>query len=290
MLEEPPHLAPPLPEAPHGTTGWRACLRLELAQVVDRTRIIERAHRGPLQVQRAFYPEVDGTCHVYLLHPPGGLVHGDTLDIDIAVRTGARALLTTPAATKVYRSAGRTAALNHCLRVARGGWLEWLPQENILYRGARLQSSTRVDLEHGAGFAGWELSCFGRPACAERFSEGSLAQSFELWEDGRPLWIERNRVTPTSGVLDARWGYAGFPVGGTFVCRYHEPGLPEALSALSRASADVSFSVSLLRGVVVCRYLGQATEPGRQLFTQAWELLRPLVSGRLATAPRIWKT
>ena len=115
-------------------------------------------------MQRPFFPEGREVCHVYLLHPPGGIVGGDRLQVEARVGAGAHALLTTPAATKVYRSAGPAAAQEAELVVARDGVLEWLPQETIVYDGADVALATRARLERGARFLGLDLLCFGLPA------------------------------------------------------------------------------------------------------------------------------
>ena len=94
-------------------------------------------HYGPLRVQRPFYPE-GGTAHIYLLHPPGGVVGGDGLDIGITARRQAHGLFTTPGATKFYLSAGDTAGVQQALTVEAGGTLEWFPQENIFFPGAQI--------------------------------------------------------------------------------------------------------------------------------------------------------
>src|SRR6186997_1917605 len=86
-------------------SAWTAELELSLARQGDRTVIERRRQRGPLLVQRPFHPEADGTCHVYVLHPPGGIVGGDELTLTVNARPEASALLTTPAATKLYRTA-----------------------------------------------------------------------------------------------------------------------------------------------------------------------------------------
>src|SRR5262249_43518141 len=129
-------------------------------------------HEGPLRVQRAFYPEGPDLPHVYLLHPPGGLAPGDRLSIEIGVARWARALVTTPAAGKCYRSDGRVSEQKQTLRVAAGSSLEWLPQENIVFDGSCVRLSTRVELEEGASFVGWDVLCLGRPASGERFTRG----------------------------------------------------------------------------------------------------------------------
>lgn len=112
--------------------GWLAeiALRYEVKRGV--TRLTEKRHIGPLMVQRPFYPE-QGIAHTYLLHPPGGVVGGDNLLINIDVQSQAHALLTTPGATKFYRSAGGVAHQIQTLKVAPNGFLEWLPQENIFF-------------------------------------------------------------------------------------------------------------------------------------------------------------
>src|SRR5688572_5186707 len=93
----------------HADVGWHAALELGFDVERGATRLGRRAHRGPLVVQRPFFPEGDGVCHVYVLHPPGGLVGGDELALDLDVDAGAHALVTTPAATKIYRTTGAPA-------------------------------------------------------------------------------------------------------------------------------------------------------------------------------------
>src|ERR1044072_1784713 len=141
-------------------TGWQAELRLRFAVPPSqtRTRLAERSHRGPLVVQRPFYPEGD-PCHVYLVHPPGGVVGGDELRFDVQVDAGAHALITTPAATKFYRCKSPTLQAQE-LRAA-GASLEWLPQENIFHRGALTHTATRVHLDAATKFIGWEIACPG---------------------------------------------------------------------------------------------------------------------------------
>ena len=154
-------------------SGWLANLDLKIDNVGGVARITRRRHLGPLLVQRAFYPEgahatapMAEPCHVYLVHPPGGIASGDDLRLDVRVTEGAHALLTTPAAGKFYRrgTAG-DARLIQSLRVD-GAALEWLPQENIFYPNAAAELSTRVCLSGGSKFVGWEIACFGLPASA----------------------------------------------------------------------------------------------------------------------------
>ncbi|HXH04370.1 MAG TPA: urease accessory protein UreD, partial [Candidatus Competibacteraceae bacterium] len=174
----------------HPSAGWRGELSLRLAARAGRTVLDESRHRGPLMVQRPFHPEPDGGIHLYVLHPPGGLVGGDELRLAAQLAPGARALLTTPSAGKVYRSSGAVASVEHCLHVTDGAALEWLPQELIVYQGARLRALTRVELASAARFIGWEILCLGRPAAGEGFATGCVRLALELWRDGHPLYRE----------------------------------------------------------------------------------------------------
>ncbi|HXI56305.1 MAG TPA: urease accessory protein UreD [Polyangia bacterium] len=286
--------------------GWRAALQLAFAPASsadgrgagDATVLARRRHHGPLAVQRAFFPEGPSVCHVYLLHPPGGIVGGDQLRIDVSVAAGAHALLTTPAATKVYRSAGAQAGQRQRLSVAAGGVLEWLPQETILFDGSHVDLRTRVDLVAGARFVGMETLCFGLPARGEAFGRGRCRQSLELWQGGRPLLVERGRFDGDAPVSAARWGLSGAPVLGTLLAAPAAPGalLGEAIDeirALCRAlpAGDLG-AVTVLGqgGALVCRYLGASAERCSGFLRAAWGRLRPVLLARPALAPRIWAT
>ncbi len=125
-------------------SGWHAELVLGFSERNGRTTLSRRAHSGPLRVQWPFYPEQQ-VCHVYILHPPGGIVGGDTLHIQVLVETGAQVLLTTPAANKFYRSnKGATARLRQSLTVGEGAALEWFPQEAIVFDGAYTDSRAQA--------------------------------------------------------------------------------------------------------------------------------------------------
>jgi urease accessory protein len=271
--------------------GWAAELELGFERVARRSALTRNRHRGPLAVQRAFYPESPDLAHVYLLHPPGGVVAGDELTVRVDVASDAHALLTTPAATKFYRSEGRVAQQTQLFRVSEGASLEWLPQETIVFGSAQVSTKTRVELEPGAIFCGWDVVCLGRPASGDDFGTGRLQQAFEIWQAERPLWIERTRLGAHEPVRHAPWGLGGRRVFGTFVCT----GQNSAAVAAARAAVDTDdsselFAVSQMRAAIVCRYLGNSTERARSVFAQAWAALRPLVLGRPASPPRIWLT
>jgi urease accessory protein len=232
-----------------------------------------------------------------VLHPPGGVVGGDRLDLGVEVDAGAHALVTTPAATKAYRTAGAPAAVDGHLGVATGGTLEWLPQETILYDGCDVALRTRVDLEPGAAFVGLELLCFGLPARGEAFARGRCRQAFELWRAGTPLALERGRFDGDGPVHAARWGLGGAPVMGTLLAAPAATMDLGPLVAALRARAeelppgDLGASTLLADGAVLaCRYVGASAERGGRFLRAAWALARGPLLGRAAVAPRIWAT
>ena len=269
-----------------------------------RTRLVERHHKGPLVVQRPFYPEGD-PCHVYLVHPPGGVVGGDELRIDVQVDVGAHALITTPAATKFYRCDGRFSSQTQELRAA-GATLEWLPQENIFYRGADARTATRVHIDPHSRFIGWEINCLGLPARGEPFDAGALRLDLELWRGQTddavfelskhcdnemrnvPIFLDRLRLTGESPARGARWGLAGQEAVGTLLAT---PATRAHIDSIRELIADEPYAaVSLVDGVLVLRALAPQAEAVRKLFTAAWQRLRPAIIGRDAVLPRIWNT
>jgi len=278
----------PVEETTAAPEGWIASLDLGFERRDARTVLATKRQRGPLAVQRPFYPE-GGVCHVYVLHPPGGVVGGDRLEITVGVASDAQVLITTPGAAKFYRSAGAQATQRQSLRVADGGLLEWFPQENILFPGARLRSETNVELAGGAQFIGWELHSLGRPVIAERFTPGAADLGFSLRRDGRLLLRERMRLSGERD-LDGPSGLRGFPVCGTFVATGADAGdLDTARTGLPE-EAGTAVGLTLIEGLLVARCLGSAVEPLNRIFVSLWSMLRPRLLGLGPCPPRIWAT
>ena len=140
--------------------NWKAELSLGYRERFGKTSLVDMAFKGPLRVQRSFYPE-DHVCHTYLLHPPGGMVSGDKLNIDISISAGSHALLTTPSAGKVYGADSANVAQSQMIRgEVVDGVLEWLPQETILFDRANAQLTTRFDLDESSILGAWEMVGF----------------------------------------------------------------------------------------------------------------------------------
>ena len=274
--------------------GWSAALELGFAADGGATRLARRAHRGPFVVQRPFFPEGRGVCHVYLLHPPGGLVGGDELRLDLRVGPAAHTLVTTPAAGKAYRTTGPVSRQSHTLTVEAGGTLEWLPQETIVDDGAAVELETRVDLAREARFFGAETLCFGLPARSAPFARGSCRQTFDLRRAGAPILIERGRFEGGAAGQTAPWGLGGATVLTLIVAApAPEAEIVDELRALAAETPDGDrAAVTVLgdRAALVVRHLGGGAERARAFAQMIWQSVRPALLGRAATAPRIWAT
>jgi urease accessory protein len=267
------------------TQGWHARLELEFKPRPDKTVLARRVQRGPLAVQRPFYPE-DKLCHVYLLHPPGGVVGGDVLEISTQVKTGAQALITSPGAMKFYRSQGKTALQHQLLKVEEGASLEWLPQETIYFPGAQATMQTHIELDASSAFIGWEIHCLGLPANNERFHAGELQIELAVYQAGIPLILEKMPIQ--ADTISRPTGLRGQPVMGTMLATSANSDDLELVRTLFED--DKLVSMTLLDTCLLIRYLGDSTAHCRALFTKAWKALRPTIIGRPASEPRIWST
>lgn len=256
--------------------------------------LLRRRHSGPLYIQRALYPESDYTAHVMILHPPGGLVQGDQIDIRARAAAGAGLLVTTPSAGKFYKTpAGGT---RQAVRLATGpeARLEWLPQEAILFDGAHVRLALAVDLDPTSRAILWDSVVFGRPAIAERLVDGGLDSDLAIAIDGRPVFSERTRVPglATSHLQDAAWGLDGAVAMGTLVA-YCPEGFDEQQTRVLREAVVAEggrCAITRVDELMVVRALGLSAAFVRQTLARAWQTLRPWVMGKPAVAPRIWST
>lgn len=270
--------------------SWPARLDMRLEADELRTRLKGLEFAGPLRIQRPFYPE-GGVCHLYVLHPPGGLVSGDRLAISVWAGAASQSLLTTPSAGKVYGrdSDGVAQGQSVCLQLHDNAECEWLPQETLVFRGANAVLDTRIELSASARFIGWDLVCLGRPAAGEIFDEGSLSQTIRLWRDGRLLFNERLQLAGDSPLRRSRVGLAGGCVFGTLLAS--GLGLDETLTGQLRAALpSPAFTVTERLGVLLVRYLGDDMNICRDGMWRAWALIRPVLLARPACIPRIWLT
>lgn len=224
--------APTAAQALHGhcftaERRWSARMELDFAVRQGRTTLAKMQFHGPLRVQRPFYPEPAPTeaagraqasqpCHCCLLHPPGGLVSGDDLSLEVRLGQGSHALLTAPSASKFYAADAHNVAQRQTndLHVS-GGMLEWLPRETIVYDGARAEMRTSVELDAASACIGWEMVCLGRPAAGETFTTGSVRQSLCVSREGVPLLHEVLRLEGGDALQLGACGLGGHAVSAT---------------------------------------------------------------------------
>jgi urease accessory protein len=279
-------------EAAQIPTGWHGSLDLVYVHNDGTTKLIHNQVRSPLKVQRPFYPEGEAVCHSVVLHTAGGMVGGDRLSQTIHLKPNAQALITTAAASKVYRSNGQDARQTIELQIEAGAYLEWLPQETIVFNGAIYQQDLRVELAPKASWLGWEITRFGRSARGETFLQGEWRSHTEVWQQGHPLWIDRQWLPAGEDIINSPHGLAGQPIVAT-LSWIGQPVSREILDTArilwnSKERQGEAGVTQLISGLV-CRYRGASTLEVRNWFTDIWQLLRLSSVGRSVTKPRVWQ-
>ncbi len=264
--------------------GWKASLSLSFEAGPSRP-FVRRSHTGPLTIQRPFYPE-ESVAHVYLLHPPGGVVGGDELSIDAQTKAGAAGLVTTPGATKFYRSDGLMASVIQNLEV-KAGSLEWFPQENIFFNACNAVLSTTVDVDDDAALALWDIQCFGRPTSRDVFRSGSACAKLNVLVNGVPAFMDR-LIVDKNHPLSQRTALRGHSVSGTLILNRMTGDCVEI--ARKSLHERPEFFVTLVDSLLVVRYLGNSAQQAKDGFTDVWSKLRYLLNQRVACVPRIWAT
>jgi urease accessory protein len=267
---------------------WQALLTLGFDNDDGATRLTERRHVGPLRVQKALYPEHRSVCHAIIVHPPGGVVGGDQLAINVRVGAAASALLSSPGAAKWYRANGHVSQQTVRLTVAPGATLEWMPQETIFFNGAQVELDTALELHGDARYIGIEILCFGRTASGEQFDHGSIRQRSTIRRDGKLIWNEQGRIGGGDAAMHSPLGLAGNTVCATLLA-VGPPLTTQALRAM-REQLGPQVGVTQAGAVLVVRMLSQRSELARSAMLQAWQILRPLLMARAAVVPRIWNT
>ena len=277
----------------HGTLDLN--YRVSTSGGIARCIVADR-HDGPLRVLAALYPEGPGVCQSVIVHPPGGVAGGDTLSMSIALAEGAHAMITTPGATRFYRSAGEPALQTVAARVADGARLEWLPLETLVYSAALARNHSVFMLAPGAEMIGRELVCLGLPASGQAFEQGHFTQHLEL----PGVWLERGHIDAQDRrLMDSPLGLAGKRVMATQWFAAGEKLSPARRSALLDAAREVSADdeASVVHGstsahgqVLVLRALADRVEPAMALLNRVWARWRELAWGLKAEPPRLWRT
>ena len=275
--------------------GWHGQLTLDYRRSAQRT-VVHDHHNGPLRVLQSLYPEGDAICHNVLVHPPGGIVGGDVLAIDVNVQSGGHALITTPGATRFYRSLGELGLQTLTARVADAARFEWLPLETILYPDTLAENRMRFELAPGAEMMGWDVLALGLPASDQPYDRGRYTQSIEL----PGVWLERGRIDGhDTRLLQSPLGWAGhtvlatmwFAAGRALTAARRDTLLDAAREAVSASPLRTTAGCTAPHGeVVVLRALAHRVEPAMQLLTEVWKRWRQTAWSLSAAQPRVWRT
>ena len=275
--------------------GWHGRLQLDYRVDGGRTIALDR-HEGPLRVLQRLHPEGDAVCHHVLVHPPGGVVGGDVLALDMTLAAGSHALITTPGATRFYRSAGPLAQQTVQATLANDARLEWLPLESIAYPGCAALNRLKFDFKPGAQMIGWDVLALGLPAAGQAFDRGHFTQHLEL----PGLWLERGRIAGDDHLLlNSALGLAGHTVLATlWLASGQALGriATDALIDSARAAIDSS-ALAGTAGVsaphdrlLVLRALAHQVEPAMALLRAVWAGWRQQQWGLAPCPPRVWNT
>lgn len=254
------------------------------------TRLATLYHHDPLRVLLPDPRPGDPPAAV-LVTTSGGMVGGDRLDIALSAGPGARALITTQAAEKVYRSTGADCRIDTRVSVEEGGWLEWMPQEAIVFEGSRLRRLTRLDLAGDARLIAGEMLVFGRAAFGETVTRGLVRDAWEVALDGRPIWADALHLD--GDVAEALAHPAGF--GGAGACATLLHAGPDAAGFLDtvRGEAErfegVRIGATAFPGLLVARILGGEARAVRRAYAGLWSHLRAAAGGLPARLPRLWE-
>ncbi len=268
--------------------SWRAWLDLSFEKGREKT-VLRRKHFGPLVIQRPFYPE-GRVCHAYILHPPGGVVGGDRLSVNVNCGNGASGLITTPGANRFYGSDGRRAQQQQNISVG-DGCFEWLPMETIYFDNACVSQRLKINLCDSSRFIGWDISCFGRVAGDHFFKQGEVTNRIEVFRNNTPVLVDRLHVTGGSD-LACLTGMQNSTVSGTMILTGVDMINKDMLELVrARLAGETEFAATVIEQLITVRYLGSNAEHARRVFTHVWCAVRPaLMSGRPALMPRIWAT
>jgi urease accessory protein len=273
--------------------AWRADLKLDYTLESQRT-VARYLHQGPLRILQSLYPEGDQICHNVLVHPPGGLVGGDTLDIQVNVAEGAHALVSTPSATRFYKSGGQAALQQVTATLAPGARLEWLPLEAIAYNDCEATNRAIFNLAPTAELIAWDVTALGLPSSDMAFTKGHFHQHLEI----PGVWLERGNLRGD----DTRWlnsplGLAGQKCLASLVFASGNNIEPQRAAQALEAAREVleAHPLRLQAGitcahpqVIVLRVMSPLVEPSMDLLKQVWAVWRHTLWALPSTPPRIW--
>jgi urease accessory protein len=231
----------------------RGRIALTVAAGGGRTRRSRVAEAGSLRVR---FPNVTGDpLEAVMVNTGGGMTGGDRFAIDIDVGAGARLMAGTAAAEKIYRSSGADAEMDIRLNLGEGAQLAWLPQETILFDGARLCRRIDIELAAEASLIMAEAVVFGRAAMGETMEQGAFADRWRLRRQGRLIFADGVRL---DGAVAAKLAAPAVTAGGIAVATVLiAPAAEAQLAAIRGLQCAGEVGISAWNGVTVARLVAR---------------------------------
>jgi urease accessory protein len=226
-------------------------------------------------------PEGDGLSAV-LVNTAGGIAGGDRFDIAISTGAGAGLTLTTAAAEKIYRAPDEAARIDIKLKVADGAELAWLPQETILFDGARVSRNIDIGLAEDASLLLCEIVVFGRAAMGETMRRGGFVDRWRVRRGGRLVFAETVRLEGDIGAKLARPAVANGGVAiATALVAPGDEGLVARIRELSDGFGG-EVGLSAWNGFAMARFCAQDAARLRA------DMMAVLGRASRAPLPRLW--
>ncbi|MDU0354151.1 urease accessory protein UreD [Paraglaciecola aquimarina] len=289
---------------------WLAKLALTFNYSPYGTQLARTQRVGPLTIQKAFYPEGRECAHIYLLHPPAGIVSGDILHVDLDLEPQAHVLVTTPGANRFYR-ARDDANIGSPIQkqitqvnLPAKAKCEHFPLETIVYNGAEGVNQVLVNLTADSHYLGWDITCLGLPSAGQLFEIGRFSQLNQVYCDNKLIYHDRINVRPDASEGHQQMhqhmaGLAGYSVFATLLAYANTEHVNSAMQAdlidqlrdtIQQQGLQSEVSVTHIAELIIIRYLGHHAEQCKQIFILLWQLLRPHYMHKQGVVPRIWHT
>ncbi|HEY6519533.1 MAG TPA: urease accessory protein UreD [Roseiarcus sp.] len=258
----------------------RAEARGSFARVGKRTEPERLFETGGLRWR---FPRSSSPCEAAIVNTGGGVAGGDSYSVSLTLGDGAEVEATTPSAERIYRSDGPAASIATRLVLKPRAQLFWLPQETLMFEGARLERRLDLDTSGEAAFIVAETVVFGRLAMGESRIEATLRDSWRVRRDGRLVFADETRIDHAGATLERKAVGRGARALSTIVASAPniEARLPDLRAALDAAGSDVENGASVVDGLLVVRLLAAS-------FDQLRAALIASIVALGGRKPRLW--
>lgn len=263
--------------------GRDGYLRLRFAQSGANTILAQSRFSLPLQ---ALTPLVlpDGASYLMLLNPTGGVLGGDHLVTDIVQEAGTHACLTTPSATRIYRTAEKPAVVETTIHLGEGATLEYFPDHVIPHAGSALRQSLRIEMARGSRAILLDSMASGRVAHGDRWSFTEMDSRMEVYACDRPIYLNRMRIIPATKRPDRLGWMEEFDYLsclGMFADGFTRwPEMAVAINEQLKSLPNVRGAATLVsRGGCVARFLSRSAFDMTLAHKKLWDAARAQVAG-----------